>query len=99
MTARTSDTLPFVPMESRIPPGFGIAASSPSPSDPRPQARELDGAGLERAIQPHLSPRGAQACARWLELSLYQRGALRPDELAGAGGRWRGAVERALRVE
>jgi len=81
-------------MESRSPvPAQGGAG------DPRPLARELDGGGLERAVRPFLSEPGARACARWLELSLYQRGALSPEHLEGAGRSWREVAERALRIE
>ncbi len=64
-----------------------------------PLARELDGKGIERALSACLGPGSARACADWLELQLYQRGALHPSDLAGGPRTWLEAVPKALRLE
>jgi 23S rRNA (adenine2503-C2)-methyltransferase len=64
-----------------------------------PLARTLDRKGLERALRPHLPEGAARACAAWLELQLYQGGALRPEDLADGPRTWREAVEKGLRLE
>ena len=72
----------------------------PAPgADPRPLARTLDRPGLEAALRRALPEGSAKACAAWLELELYQRGALTAEDLTDLGRTWREAIRRALRLE
>jgi len=70
-----------------------------APDRDRPLARSLDRQGLEDALRRVLPAGAAGACARWLEIALFERGALHPEDLAGGPRTWREAIEAALRVE
>jgi 23S rRNA (adenine2503-C2)-methyltransferase len=74
-------------------------AGARAAGDPRPLARELDREGLEKALRPFLTPGGAEGCSRWLELALYQRGALGAEEIDWESHRWKEAAAQALRLE
>ncbi len=76
---------------------------APPLSEPRPRARELarelDRAGLEKALRSSLPAGSASACARWLEIALYQQGAMALEDIEGESSRWRSAVEASLKLE
>jgi 23S rRNA (adenine2503-C2)-methyltransferase len=76
-----------------------MLSPSGTTADPRPLARTLDREGLEAALRGALPPGAARACASWLELRLYQGGALTFEGLGPAGRVWPEAIGKTLRVE
>ncbi len=68
-------------------------------SERRPKARELDREGLEKALGSALPAGSARACARRLEIALYQQGAMSLEDMENESPRWRSAIEANLKLE